>query len=147
MGWVEDEANKNALLHRDGPERWRDIKTSIREAVEDYTRIYSPPGVIEIQYTSCAPSTENCVRVRIMPSPGEKDVSFEITIDPATWKIQCDGLKALFTLGIVAMIGEDAVAIFDGDGKSVLPEDVSKEYLKPLFAKLPVRRPNVAARS
>lgn len=147
MSWVEDDANKNALLHRDGPERWRDIKTSVREAVEDYTRIYSPPGVIEIQYTPCTPSTENCVRVRIMPTPGEKDVSFEITFDPRTWKIRCDGLKPTFTLGTVDMPDGNVVVIFDSNGKTVMPEDVSKEYLKPLFGRLPSRPPNIVVRN
>lgn len=82
MGWVEDDATIKAILHRDGREAWRDIKTSIRQAVDDYTRIYSPPGAVEIQYAACVPTTDNCIRVRIVPNPGEQDKSFEIRFDP-----------------------------------------------------------------
>jgi hypothetical protein len=144
VSWLEDEAIERAILYRDGPEVWRDIKASIRQVAEDYTRFYSPPGTVELQYTACTQTTDNCVRVRIVPAPGIKDTSFEITLNPDSWKIQCDGLKAVvFSLTVAELPNGNIVGIVDGDGRLVTAEDVSKAFVQPLIDKLPPRPPNI----
>jgi hypothetical protein len=143
MGWVADDANEKAILHRDGPEIWRDIKTSISQAVAEYTRIYSPPGEVEVQFTNCMPSTDNCVRVRIVPPPGKKDTSFEVTFDIETWKVQCSGVNLIFKLEAMGQAHGHSAVIKDDNNKVVSAEDVSRAYLEPLFSKLPRLAPNI----
>lgn len=143
MGWVEDDARSKAILHRDGPELWRDVKLSLRQAINDYTRIYTPAGQIEVEYTDCKPVDPNCARVRIIPGPGRNEVSFEITLDAANWIIKCDSVKSTFRIEAMGQAHGYSAAIVDENNKTVLPEDVSREYLEPLFSELPSRRPNI----
>ncbi len=82
MGWIEDKARREAQIYRDGPEIWRNLKLSIRQEVEDYTRIYSPPGTMEIQFADCLAITENCIRVRTVAQPGIANASHELTFFP-----------------------------------------------------------------
>jgi hypothetical protein len=34
--WVEDDARREALIYRDGPEVWRDLKLSLKQEVDVY---------------------------------------------------------------------------------------------------------------
>jgi hypothetical protein len=136
--WVEDDARINAILFRDGPELWRDLKSSLHQAVKDYTRIYSPQDVVEVQYTDCTPVSEECIRVRATP-PGKPDISVEIRFSLENQQIQCSG-NAGFTMAVES--GE--VVIKNKDGMKVTIEDASRTILKPLFDNLPRRRPNIA---
>lgn len=56
--WVEDQARVEARIYRDGREVWRNLKLSVRQALDDYTRIYSPPGMQEVAFTDCQATTE-----------------------------------------------------------------------------------------
>jgi hypothetical protein len=136
--WVEDDARIQAILFRDSPELWRDLKSSLHQAVKDYTRIYSPPDVVEVQYTDCTPVSEECIRVRAIP-PGKPDTSVEVRFSLENQQIQCSG-DAIFTVAVES--GE--VVIKDKDGIKATIEDASRAILKPLFEKLPRRRPNIA---
>lgn len=143
MGWVENDARDKALQLRDGPEKWRDVKQSISQAVTEYTRIYTPAGAVELQYADCLTATENCVRVRTVPKPGENDVSYEITFDPEKGTIQCNKAKDTFSLRVVSIGAARILGIVDCNGRHVSSEDISRRYLSPLFSNLPPRPPNI----
>jgi hypothetical protein len=137
--WVEDDARLEALVYRDGPEVWRNLKVSLQQAVADYTKIYTPAGEQEVEYTDCRPVTTDCVRIRIIPPPGKGDTSFEIRFSLEEKRIKCADSKAQFTLAVQ----DEQVILQNEDGKAVSPEDVSRAILKPLFDKLPRRKPNI----
>jgi hypothetical protein len=132
--WVEDEARAEAMLYRDGPEIWRDLKVSIKNAVEDYTRIYTPPGTVDVQYMDYQKAGETSILLRIDPGS-----SFEIRFDPETHKIVC--AQGQVELLLVMRDGEIAIRGPHGELESL--EDASKAILKPLFSKLPHRRPKI----
>ncbi|HUJ22878.1 MAG TPA: hypothetical protein VLX58_15200 [Bryobacteraceae bacterium] len=137
--WVEDEARIQAVLFRDGPELWRDLKSSLHQAVKDYTRIYSPPGMIEVQCTDCASRAENCVRIRVVP-PGKPETSAEVHFSLENQQLECAG-KVVFMVAVES--GE--VLFEDMGGTKATIENVSRALLKPLFDKLPRRKPNISA--
>jgi|SRR5579863_255522 len=136
--WVEDDARILAILFRDGPELWRDLKSSLHRAVNDYTRIYGAPDAVEVQYTDCTPASDECIRVRAT-SPGKPDTSVEIRFVLENQQIQCSG-NASFTVAVES--GE--IVIKDEAGKKITIEDASRAILKPVFDKLPRRKPNIA---
>src|SRR5205823_8527575 len=84
-GWVEDDARKEALIYRDGPEVWRNLKLSLGQAVHDYTRIYSPPGTVEVEYSDCAPVTEYCVRIRVPIPSATKPITHILPVISMRW--------------------------------------------------------------
>lgn len=139
MGWVEKEARDEALLNRDGLEVWRDLIADIRYEVGEYTRIYSPAGLVEVEFNKCLQASANCIRVRTIPAPGAEDTSFELLFSADQHCIQCPEAGLTYRLAIEG----DKVVIQDKDHATVAVEEVCKAFLKPLFAKLPRRKPNI----
>jgi hypothetical protein len=136
--WVEKSARKHALILRDGPELWANLKVYLRQAVEDYTRIYTPTGEVEVQYSNCLQVTENCVRIRILAPPAKENVSLEIVFDPAKNSISW-GKSTLDA----AAEDDDVVVLKDKSGKSFDLEEISETILRPMLNKLPRRKPNI----
>src|SRR5678816_3566920 len=120
--WVDDQARIEATIYRDGPEVWRNLKLSLRQAIEDYTRIYTPAGMVEVEFTDCAHTTENCLRVRAIPQPGKPDTSYEITFSIDKRTIECSKQNTSFWLALL----DGKVIIQDKDNKTVSIEDVSR---------------------
>jgi hypothetical protein len=138
--WVEEDARSEALLDREGPEVWRDLKASIRQGVADYTRIYTPEGTVEVQSGSCLIHSESCIQVRTVPPLEESVVSFEVNFSPDRHKIICDEVHVEFSLAVK----DHEITIQDRHGATVSLEDASKAVLKPLFSKLPHKKPNIS---
>jgi hypothetical protein len=137
--WVERDAMRMALLYRDGPEQWNNIKRSIRQAIEDYTRIYSAPGAPDVQYVDCGENTENCIRVRKVPAPNGNDFSYEIIFIPDQMKIKCSLHALEYDLDI-----QDGQVVIEGPGKKHFsPDEVSESALRPLFERLTRKKPNI----
>jgi hypothetical protein len=137
--WVERDAKRMALLYRDGPEQWSNIKLSIKQAIDDYIRIYSAPGAPDLQYVDCGENSENCIRVRKIPAPNGNDFSYEITFIPDQMKIKCSLHALEYSLQI-----DDGQVVIEGPGKKRLsPDEVSESALRPLFDRLPSKRPNI----
>jgi hypothetical protein len=63
--WVEQEAKRWARIYKYGPEIWRNLKVSLEQAVSDYTRIYTPEGKQEFEYTDCMPSLGKNISVNV----------------------------------------------------------------------------------
>jgi hypothetical protein len=136
MSWIEDDAKRLALIYRDGPEVWRDVKVSLRQAVDDYTKFFSPEEVPEVQYADCHPISANCVRVRTIPPPGKQDVSFEVRFDPDRQIIICREAPVEFSLAV-----SEGKVVLQEEGKIMSAEDACRRILTPLLAKLPRRPP------
>jgi hypothetical protein len=138
--WVEQEAKRWARIYKYGPEIWRNLKVSLEQAVSDYTRIYTPEGKQEFEYTDCMPVTENCVRIRLVPdSTGKAEKSIEVRFRPETYMIEVDR-EAIFSIGLPM---NDSTVVLMKDGNPITIEDASKQLLIPLFSLIPQRKPNI----
>jgi hypothetical protein len=137
MGWVEDEARKAAIIFRDGPELWRDLNVSLRQAVEDYTRIYSPMDTQEVKFTNFQPDT--CVRVSTVPNAEDEDSPIEVRLSLFDQTIICDD-SPWFTLS--AKSGTVTLETLHRP-RALSVEDACRMILRPLFWKLPHRKPNI----
>jgi hypothetical protein len=138
--WVEDDARRDALIYRDGPEVWRNLKLSLEQEVGKHVEIYDEPGTESIQFTNCLPISEDCVRIRILTPPVRyPPISFDIRFSVKEKRITCVDTDTKFSLAVESQ----RVILLDKEGKTVSIEDASRAILGPLFSKLPQRRPNI----
>ena len=136
--WVEKAARQRALLLRDAPELWATLKVHLRQAVADYTRIYTPSGEVEVEYSNCLQVTENCVRIRILAPPAKSNGSVEIIFDPDDDSVSWDKQKLH-----AAVNDEDVVVLKDAKGEVLDLEQISEKILSPILKRLPHRKPNI----
>jgi hypothetical protein len=145
--WVENEARRQIIMMRHGPELWRNLRVAVETAINSWKRIYCHAQAQELEYTRCLEITENCFRVRSIPGPQEKERYFEVLYDPNTGfiSVRPERHRQAFHM-CVTDDGKVTLIKPSTDERPETPvsvEDVSRCLLKPFLDEFGLRKPLV----
>lgn len=142
--WVSREAKRRAVILRDGPEVWRNLRLAVESDVKSWIGIYNPSGQAEVQFVQCQPITEDCLRVRIIPATGRRESYLEARFDALAGNVTVTPAKFAAVFELKVQLDHSLRFIVRGKPDGLLsPQDVSQAILEPFLDTLGTRRPLV----
>ena len=144
--WVQERADDQANIWQEPSQLWRALKTSIREAVATWTKIYSHPGAQDMVVSSPADSACESLTVTVVLAASDRarKNTLEVAFDGSRNLIHVTPQPYKKTFHIHVDEAQNRVGLTQQDvpsSKDLLIEDACRLILEPLIESLGHRLP------
>lgn len=144
--WVQEKAYAEASIWQDPCELWAALRTSIQQAIDTWTKIYSRPGTQEIVVTSLPDINGNSFTLKVVSTPVDaaREDGLEVAFDQSLNLIHVMPQPYKKTFHIYVDEAHNRVGLKQQDvpsSKDLSIEDACRLILQPLIDSLGRRQP------